>query len=185
MKTRSLTALLAVLIGFLLAAALRAESTGEPSHDLKIDLTTGKEIPPEVIEKLTPDQLHELMVMKLDKSADVPWMVPIIVAIVFGMPVAIVATVLWFRRQHNRQLHQTLAMMIEKGVPIPPELLAPEQRRRPSDLRRGVVLVMTGLGVIGFFAAQRQEAWGLGLIPLLIGVGYLLVWKLDQRKQAA
>lgn len=185
MKTRWLTALLAALIGFLLAAALRAESTGRPPDEIKIDLTKGKDIPPEVVEKLSPEQLHELMMVKLGRSADVPALVPLIVAIVFGAPVAIVAVVLWFRHRRHRLLHETIARMIERGVPIPPELLAPEERRKPSDLRRGVVLVMTGLGVIGFFAVQREDAWGLGLIPLLIGAGYLIVWRLDQRNPAA
>ncbi len=185
MKARWLTALVAVLIGFLLAAALRAESTAEPPHDLKIELAKGKDIPPEVIEKLSPEQLHELMMAKLGRSSEVPALVPVIVAIVFGTPVAIVAVVLWFRQRRNRQLHQTLALMIEKGVPIPPELLAPEAQRKPSDLRRGILLIATGAGVIGFFLTHEADAWGLGLIPLLIGVGYLVVWKLDQRKQAA
>lgn len=183
MRKLLLAIFLAALFGFLLTASLRAESTNAATRDIRIDLSTDHDISPEILAKLTPDQIHELMKIKLEK-ADVPMVAPLIVLIVFGMPVAIVAVVLVFRQRRNRQLHQTLAAMIDKGVPIPPELLAPEVRRRPSDLRRGIVLMMAGLGIIGFFLAQREEAWGLGLIPLLIGFGYLIVWKLDQNNQA-
>jgi hypothetical protein len=60
----------------------------------------------------------------------------------------------------------------------------PAQRQR-SDLRRGVVLTMIGVGLMVFFAAVNDwegGAWTLGLIPFLIGAGYLLVWKLDTKK---
>jgi hypothetical protein len=41
---------------------------------------------------------------------------------------------------------------------------------------------MVGLGVMIFFGAVNDwegGAWSLGLIPFLIGLGYLLVWKLE------
>jgi len=74
--------------------------------------------------------------------------------------------------------------MVEKGQPIPAELLAPAARavRRRSDVRRGVIWAMVGLGVMIFFGSVNDwegGAWSLGLIPFLIGLGYLLVWKLE------
>ena len=44
---------------------------------------------------------------------------------------------------------------------------------------------MVGLGLMVFFGAVNDwegGAWTLGLIPFLIGAGYLLVWKLDTKK---
>jgi hypothetical protein len=52
-------------------------------------------------------------------------------------------------------------------------------------MRRGVVLVMIGIGLMCFFAAVNDwegGAWTLGLIPFLIGAGYLVVWKLEGNK---
>jgi hypothetical protein len=52
-------------------------------------------------------------------------------------------------------------------------------------MRRGVVLVMVGLGLMLFLGAVNDwegGAWAVGIIPFLIGVGYLLVWKLEGRK---
>src|SRR5205814_2609855 len=49
-----------------------------------------------------------------------------IVAIVFtfGSPVAVLGLFFYFRYRRNRMMHETLRAMVEKGVPIPPELLA-------------------------------------------------------------
>ena len=52
-------------------------------------------------------------------------------------------------------------------------------------MRRGVVLVMVGIGLMVFFGACSDwegGAWALGVIPFLIGAGYLLVWKLEGNK---
>src|SRR5258706_2251251 len=42
----------------------------------------------------------------------------------FRSPVIILALFFYFRHRRNRMLHDTLRAMVEKGVPIPPELLA-------------------------------------------------------------
>lgn len=181
MKTRKLfiALIIGLTLGLLIGVAVHAEGTAD-MNSATIDLTKGKEIPKEIVEKLNADQLYELMQIKMDKSADVPMLVPVIVGIVFACPVAIVAVILWYRHRRNAMLHKTLAAMIDKGVPIPPELLHPEQPRR-SDLRRGVILIALGLGIVVFFLGQKDNAWGLGFIPLLIGVGYLITWKMEQR----
>jgi hypothetical protein len=84
----------------------------------------------------------------------------------------------------SRMRQRTIRMMVEKGQPIPAELLAPAARsvRRRSDVRRGVIWAMVGLGMMIFFGAVNDwegGAWSLGLIPFLIGIGYLMVWKLE------
>lgn len=120
------------------------------------------------------------------------WMaVPIVIVIfttLFGAPVLVVATILFFSYLKSRALHRTVRMMVEKGQPVPPELFAtpgsPAKVR--SDLRRGIVLTTIGLGLIIFLAAVnggfRGGEWAVGVIPLMIGAGYLLVWKLEGTK---
>ncbi len=53
-------------------------------------------------------------------------------------------------------------------------------------MRRGVIWSMVGLGLMVFFGAVNDwegGVWALGIIPFLIGAGYLLVWKLDAKKE--
>ena len=114
-------------------------------------------------------------------------LVGIVFLTIFGAPVLIVGLILYFGFSKSRALHKTVRMMVEKGQPVPEALLAPPPpaQRKRSDLRRGVVLTMVGLGLMVFFGAVNDwegGVWTLGLIPFLIGAGYLLVWKLDTKK---
>jgi hypothetical protein len=121
---------------------------------------------------------------------DVPWIaIPIVFIVflaIFGTPVVIVGLIMYFSFSKSRALHRTVRMMVEKGQPVPEALLNPPPViRQRSDLRRGVVLLMIGLGVMVFFGAVNDwegGAWSLGIIPFLIGLGYLLVWRLDVRR---
>jgi len=127
-------------------------------------------------------------------SEDIPAMVIPLVGIVFltifGAPVLIVAVIMYFGFSKNRMMHRTIRLMVEKGQPVPPALLAPPApaQRQRSDMRRGVLLVMIGLGLMIFLAAANDwegGAWSIGIIPFLIGAGYLLVWKLEGKKDNA
>jgi Domain of unknown function (DUF6249) len=137
------------------------------------------------------------IVIDTDKDDDVDlqemrnWVAIPIVAIVFlsifGAPVAIVIMIGIFSIIATRMRQRTIRTMVEKGQPVPAELLAPATRgiRRRSDVRRGVVWTMVGLGLMIWLAAVNDwegGAWSFGLIPFLIGVGYLIVWKLENKK---
>ena len=122
---------------------------------------------------------------------DVPWIaIPIVLIVfltIFGLPVAIVGLIMYFSFSKSRAMHKTVRMMVEKGQPVPEALLNPPPVvRQRSDLRRGVTLLMIGAGLMVFFGAVNDwegGAWSLGIIPFLIGLGYLLVWRLDVHKE--
>src|SRR6266571_4158100 len=114
--------------------------------------------------------------------------VAIVFLTIFGAPVMIVAVIMYFGFSRNRMMHRTIRIMAEKGQPIPPALLAPPTPavRQRSDMRRGVVLCMVGLGLMLFFGAVNAwegGSWAIGVIPFVIGLGYLLVWKLEGEKK--
>jgi hypothetical protein len=130
-----------------------------------------------------------------DDDADLEQMrnlvaIPIVAIVflsIFGAPVAIVVMIGIFSMIATRMRQRTIRMMVEKGQPVPAELLAPATRgiRRRSDVRRGVVWTMVGLGLMIWLAAVNDwegGAWSFGLIPFLIGLGYLIVWKLENKK---
>ena len=126
------------------------------------------------------------------KAEDIPDVVVPIVVItmltVFGAPVLIVAFIMYFGFSKSRMQHRTIRMLAEKGQPIPAELLAPPTPtvRQRSDMRRGIVLVMVGIALMICFGAWNDwegGAWAIGVIPFVIGLGYLLVWKLEGGKK--
>ena len=115
--------------------------------------------------------------------------VAVVFTTLFGAPVLIVAAIMFFSYLKNRALHRTVREMVAKGQPVPPELFAapgtPAKAR--SDLRRGVILTSIGAGLIFFLAGVNGGfgggEWAVGVIPLMIGAGYLLVWKLEASKR--
>jgi hypothetical protein len=126
-----------------------------------------------------------------ESNDDIPAMaiplVGIVVLTVFGAPVLIVALIMYFTFSKSRMTHRTVRMMVEKGQPVPAALLAPAApaQIQRSDFRRGVVLLMVGIGIMIFLGAVTEwegGSWALGIIPFLIGAGYLLVWKFEGAK---
>jgi hypothetical protein len=109
----------------------------------------------------------------------------IIFTTLFGAPVMVVAAIMFFSYLKSRSLHRTVRAMVERGQEVPAALFAPPPvMKARSDLRRGVVLLMVGFGLMIFFGAVNDwegGAWSLGVIPFVIGLGYLLVWKLEGR----
>lgn len=131
----------------------------------------------------TGDKDEDADLRKMRDFVAIP-IVAIVFLSIFGAPVLIVIMIGMFTLLVSRMRQRTIRMMVEKGQPIPAELLAPAARsvRRRSDVRRGVIWAMVGLGAMIFFGAVNDwegGAWSLGLIPFLIGLGYLLVWKLE------
>jgi hypothetical protein len=100
----------------------------------------------------------------------------------FSFVSAIVAMALYSRNRRDQRRFQALQQMIDKGLPIPPDLLASPAG---SDLRRGVILISTGLGVALFFkmlVGATPGLWTIGGIFVFIGLGYLLAWKLEGKQ---
>ena len=126
-------------------------------------------------------------------DSDDPWWIALVVLIgclaFFGTPILIVGLILYFSFSRSRALHKTVRMMVEKGQPVPEALLNPPPVvRQRSDLRRGIILLSVGAGLMVLLGALNEwegGAWSIGFIPFIIGLGYLLVWRLDVHKEEA
>jgi hypothetical protein len=112
-----------------------------------------------------------------------------IVAIVatFATPVLIIFFVLYFRYRRRRETLAIVREYLDKGLPVPPQLLgesgtasspviAEVLSRRNCDLNRGLKLTFIGLGVALALYVHNPHStnWGWCLIPMIMGVGYLL-----------
>ena len=106
-------------------------------------------------------------------------------------PVLIALIVLRYRYRQTQARYQTLLQLADKGVELPPQLLA-EPQLAFSERRRALVLISIGLGLMAMFLAlpgrldnglSVGSLWGLGLLPLMTGLGYLASWWLNQREK--
>lgn len=171
------------------AAGVQAAERAEPADLVELD---AEELPKEVIDKLSPEQIGKiLMEREITKRAAqseervgpeimVPVSLFVALAVVIGL-----AIYFGHRRDANRQ--KTLQAMVEHGVQIPPELLVPPVRS-DADLRRGLIFVGTGLGLmamLGLLPTGEVGVWSVGLIPVLIGVAYLIAWRIGSKRAAS
>jgi len=111
--------------------------------------------------------------------------------IVFSLPAVIVFIVLRYKANRSRMLQETILKLAEKGHPIPDRLLegnfgdSPrglnDNWQKQPPLHKGIIMIAIGAGLIIMLLSMGISAWGSGLIPLLAGVGYLIIWKLEDR----
>ena len=128
-----------------------------------------------------------------------------IIAIVLG-PIWIIN---YFKARDRAELHETLRIAYEKGLPPPPELIErltagnlPPTSTTPEtpdrDLRRAVVLIAVGVGLAGLglclgygiSMGSEEGGWitggsiaGAGAIPGMIGLAYLLLYLMKRGGQ--
>ena len=96
----------------------------------------------------------------------------------------------YFNFRHRREVQTTIRAAIERGEPLTPELLdrlAPPERPPNADLRRGFIGIGVGLALAGFGAllgaSTLRPMAAIGALPLLVGIAYLFLWRLDQPKR--
>lgn len=84
----------------------------------------------------------------------------------------IVISAIRFRHATTRRRLDLARRMVEKGLEPPPELVGVNNG---SDLRRGLVLVCTGIGLLLASTLGHNDSLSpAGLIPGFIGIGYLV-----------
>ena len=100
------------------------------------------------------------------------------------MPLGIAAIALNYAFKYQERKHKTVVDLLEKGLPVPRELLRSPQRAG-SPLMRGLTLVGIGVGTSAFLGAMfhlDHGLWAAGLIPLAIGVAQLIALKLEPQR---
>ncbi len=111
--------------------------------------------------------------------------------IVFGSFAGVIISYFMYAHKNKVVIMKTIEKAVENGTNLTPELLEKlsnsktVQPPRVKDLRRGIVLA--SIGIAGFVASfmfshpEPQEAFRiLSMLPLFMGAGFLLVWKLNR-----
>ena len=117
----------------------------------------------------------------------------------FSFLAAIILVPNYLRHRDRTQMQETLRVAMEKGQTLPADLVTALQNSisaktiptREGDLRRAVVLIAVALGMVGLgyglwygVGSVSDEGGsvsgpivaGVGAIPGLIGVAYLILW---------
>ena len=114
-----------------------------------------------------------------------------LVPIVLFLAIALTYCVKYYFAHRTRQdVQSTVRVALERGDPLTADLLdrlvqAPPPKR--TDLRRGVIGIGLGLG-LGIFGLVVGEPdavrpmLAVGMVPLLLGLAYLILWRLGGDK---
>jgi hypothetical protein len=113
----------------------------------------------------------------MDQSQLQNWLVPVMGILLAPL---IVATVFVFRYYVSRQQHETIRLMVEKGMEIPPDLLK-RKTRNASSFGGGFVLLGVGIGMLLWLGLWHRPFWGLGFIFVFMGLGGIISVALDRR----
>ena len=114
-----------------------------------------------------------------------------LVPIVLFLAIALTYCVKYYFAHRTRQdVQSTVRVALERGDPLTPDLLdrlvqAPPPKR--TDLRRGVIGIGLGigLGIFGLVVGEPDAVrpmLAVGMVPLLLGLAYLILWRLGGDK---
>jgi len=111
--------------------------------------------------------------------------VPIIMFVVIG---AIVLVPVWLKSRERLEMQTTLRAAIDKGQPVPPEVIEALTRNVKvaptslSDLRTGIIWMAVGIGfgLFGYFVSFEERdfhfpAMGIAAIPIVIGLAFIVL----------
>ena len=129
--------------------------------------------------------------------------IPVIAILsVFGTITAIIVGPTYFKTRERRDMQKTVRAAIDKGQPLPPEVieaLSNEAARalpsRTRDIRRGIIWLAVGIGIAAFGTindiSSVNGGWednfgngmlGLAAIPTTVGLAYLVLSFFNKNK---
>ena len=159
---------------------------------IKTDLKLSEDI----VEKLDSKEIVELIKFKeqllndnematkfaVDPTEVIGKFVPLMPIIVFTFILLILCIPFYFNFKKAKGRQLIISNLIEKGQEIPKELLTPSKKNIRSDFHKGVILASLGLSIciVLFVLEIANNYWTIGLIPIFIGIGYLISFKFDK-----
>ena len=185
--------LLALLPWLCLCAPLQASAEApEPAEKQPVQLGEGVVLPREVFDQLIARDDGMAMIERMRNRAEearqfegMPYLILIFVSVLLFFW----STMFYYQRKHAR-LHRTIQLMMEKGLPLPPEILRAAELaeagvERPqiantnspaapvwaSNLLWGGLLWVT-IGITGtlYLWLRGNDAWPWGIAALLYGL---------------
>lgn len=116
--------------------------------------------------------------------------IPMVLFAVFGL---IMFAFFHFRHKTSSLEQKTLQLAIEKGTELTPQMIDRMIRppRSPTmDLRRGIILLACGVAIalFGLVLGEKDAArplLAIAMLPAIVGLAYVMLWKLAARGQSS
>jgi hypothetical protein len=114
--------------------------------------------------------------------------IPMVLFAVIGL---ITIGFFYFNSKNRQSIMETVQKAIDQGGELTPELLTKlgaAVNPRARDMRRGIIFMALGVATLlcSLFFTEAEIVSGLragSMFPLLLGAGFLLVWKLNRNPE--
>jgi Domain of unknown function (DUF6249) len=105
----------------------------------------------------------------------------IVVFLTFSLLFSLISLPFYFNNKKTKGRYLLINNLIEKGSEIPKELIAPATKSVRSDFHKGIILIALGISIIIVLLALKigSNFWTIGLMPVFVGIGYLISYKFD------
>lgn len=114
----------------------------------------------------------------------------------FIMVVLIVVVPAWLKSRERKEMQETLRSAIEKGQPLPPEVIEALSRDNikvpataAKDIRVGMILLSVSIGIalMGYFIGFAQDhatypMIGMAMVPGMIGIAFIVLSFFNKNK---
>lgn len=140
-----------------------------------------------LLQKLTPEQIMKLEEDRLanEKINDMPFSSAGLLMI-SALPFIMVVLIVYFStRNKNKESirkHELYLKALEAGQTIPENYFKSPEKYQSSNLQRGAVWLGVGLALVIAGVAMHKELFFLGMIPAFVGLAYLLVYFVENKK---
>jgi len=149
-----------------------------------------------LLQKLSSDQLMQLEREKIEierqkidanNVSDMPlngFGIVLICLMPFLFVILAINIISKVRNQESIRKYELYTKSLEMGQTIPEHFFnEPKKANASSNLKKGILWLVIGLAlVISFVIINENDALILGIVPTFVGIGYLLVHKLDKPK---
>ena len=104
------------------------------------------------------------------------------------LPFLFVATIIYMKvkaqKEESKRRYELYSKSLEMGQTVPEHFFDEPKKNNPtSNLKRGILWLVVGLGLlISFSVMHQRDALIVGIVPTFVGIGYLLVHFLEKPK---
>jgi len=104
------------------------------------------------------------------------------------LPFLFVATIIYMKvkaqKEESKRRYELYSKSLEMGQTVPEHFFDEPKKNNPtSNLKRGILWLVVGLGLlISFSVMHQRDVLIVGIVPTFVGIGYLLVHFLEKPK---
>lgn len=142
-----------------------------------------------LLQKLTPEQLMSLEQERLENERvnDMPFSKLGLLAICLA-PFILVILIVYlessYRDRQSKRKHELYLKALEAGQTIPESYFKSPEKKKSSNLQKGAIWLGIGLAItISVLVIGKIETLFLGIIPTFVGIAYLIVYFIEDKKK--